>query len=91
MKEWYQGLYSAASDEPKIDFDGYESRFNYRDIMAKGSNKKQGELKEKGLLYFFGCRLPLGLIFSNIAPTCPFSTASGLSIVNVLFVAICLF
>lgn len=67
MKEWYQGLYSAASDEPKIDFDGYESRFNYRDIMAKGSNKKQGELKEKGLLYFFGCRLPLGLIFSNIA------------------------
>jgi len=67
MKEWYQGLYSAASDEPKIDFDGYESRFNYRDIMAKGSNKKQSELKEKGLLYFFGCRLPLGLIFSNIA------------------------
>ncbi|MFT7442421.1 MAG: hypothetical protein ACI9Q3_000793, partial [Maribacter sp.] len=30
-------------------------------------------------------------IFSNIAPVCPFSTASGLSIVNVLFVAILFF
>ena len=67
VNNWYRNIYSAASDEPKIHFPGYQSKPNYRDVMSKGSKNQQDKLQKKGLFNFIGCRLPLGMIFSNIA------------------------